>query len=181
MIEEAKHEQQKVLEGIKAEYQKLIDKNKITYERLHEDRTNAIVKIYKKLARLEPKIEEFLNAATFKYEDMYPPSNIEDKLLQLVNKRYINSIEELSNDMFDDFCDCANENALFFKDDLAKSLAELNIRLIRIKNLKGIAENEIEVDAHDLIEALKLTDERIKKIKEGIQNEFRSLLGVVKE
>lgn len=180
-IETLKANKKEMLEGIKAEHQKLLDKNRITYERLHRDRTDIIVEIYKKLARLEHKIEEFLNSAESKYVDMYPPSSIDCKLLELVNKRYIDSVVELSNDMIDDFCNYVNENKLFFTEDLAESLDDLNLRLNRIKNLKGIAEDEREVESDKLIEALELTYKKIKEIKEEIQKEFRSLLGVVQE
>jgi hypothetical protein len=170
-------DKQRLLEAFKANQQKLLDENKIRYTRLHADRADVIVETYKRLVKLETKIDTFIKSITLKYDYITDISNIDNEFRESINEGYNNSIEELQEDMFCDFFYYVNENNIFFTGDLTESFNELNRNLNRMNILKGIAKRDA-VGADELINPLKLVIEKIKKIEEEIQKEFRSLLGV---
>jgi len=113
--------------------------------------------------------------------------NNESEQFEESREKYKNSIEELQDDMFDDFFNYVDENALYFTDILMTYLDELKVNLKVIYALKGVAkyyverkkEREYEFISEDkLYESLKKNIDIIKVIKKMIQEEFRIILGV---
>lgn len=186
-LEEFKTKQQTVLEQFKAKQQKVLEEYKITYSKLHEERAKVITDLYKKIVRIESKIENFVQWNNLLRIDMtVTPHKKFDELDLYEIGEYKKSMENLSKEMFYEFFDFVHENDIFFKEDLVEALIKLCKLLSTMRILADLSKDTFEKGEfehtvkknnesyNNLIEILR----NIKNIKKELQKEFRTLLGV---
>lgn len=176
------------LEGFKAKQQKVLEEYKITYSKLHENRSNVIIELYKRLVRLEGKIELFVQWSGLIYKDISngDPGPKIDELLEYGIENFKKSVEDLQEDMFQDFNNFVNENDIFFTQNITISLIELNKNLSTINILKEVVndflhDNKFKHNVKDVDkfnETLEKALIKIQSIKKELRNEFQGILGV---
>lgn len=187
LVETYKYKLNTELEEFKSKQQKALNEYKIRYSRLHEDRAGIIVELYKKLVRIESRLEKFVQWNNMMRVDLTITPNINfDDLDPYFKEEYVKSMEQLPRDMFVDFFTFVHENDIFFTEDLVESLIKLNKLLSTISIFTNMSKDTFEngqleyqvkkdnKSFNNLIEILK----RIKDIKKELQKEFRYLLGV---
>lgn len=185
LVETYKYKLDTELEEFKANQQKILDEYKITYSRLHEDRANIIVELYKKLVRIESKLETFVQwNRMMRINPVITPNINFDDFDMYEKEEYKKSMEEINKELFYDFFDFVHENDIFFTEDLVESLIKLNELLSRMRIFASISKDtfdrgELEQKLDNKSDNIFIETLRsIKNIKKELQKEFRILLGV---
>lgn len=191
VVETYKHKLTINLEEFKRKQQQALQEYSIRHSKLHQDRSEIIKILYKKIVHLESKVERYVNWSNNIKLYMNDNIIITDDIKEQGVTYYKESIEVLSDDVICEFMEYVKENEIFFSDELMVLLEHFIISLRKISSLRSIAKMSLErkfmyegseinvLEDDKWAERLLKIHSEIQNVKKEIRNEFKSLLGVI--
>lgn len=142
-----------------------LEKSKMKFDLLNKERFDVIRELYAKLTDMEDYVSIYFRSLKSGNETVD-----EDR------KNYILSIS--------DFMNFSNYNRILFDEKIVHDLKEVEALIMIIDKLHiGFIEKKIPIDFNEKDDIYKMTDklinEEIPKLKRVLEEEFRTLLGVL--
>lgn len=160
----------KKIEEYKNNLEKENIKLKISYEKLHTERAEAIKIVYKKLTKCIGFIQQYI------------------KPMRLTSEESEYESQTKAIDAYNEFSIYYRENRLFFNEELALKIDDIQMKLLDILNgFQLIRNKEIQSlgttlgvnTANKWSELFKdLTETKIPPLKKEIETEFRKIIGI---
>mgnify|MGYP000942755803 CR=1 FL=1 len=155
----------KKIEEYKNNLEKENIKLKISYEKLHTERAEVIKVVYQKLTKTIGFIQQYIKPMRLTGEESEEESQIK------------------AIDAYNEFSVYYRENRLFFNEDLALKIDDIQMRLLDILNgfqlIRNIEIQSLGDTSKKWSELFKsLTDTDIPPLKKEIEIEFRKIIGI---